>query len=172
MRDTGIAFLAMWILGLAGCAPAVRMTVEQRDAQGTVLRRFDVTNKDSGPTGFSVNGSDVILVTAEAKFDDGLQRLWIEGDFNCFDPVGSNPPGGVGVSQQGTLLAPPPTGNAIPVNTMPAQYSFTQTFPIACAQAGYEMSLRAGATSVPTTTIFGPAGPATSWTQPAVFKKP
>ena len=171
MRKNGSALLAAYLLILCGCAPAVRMTVEQRDGTGNVVQRFDVTNTDSEPTTFTVSSSNIIWITATAEHKDGLQRLWIEGEFKCFDPVGSSQPGGVGVSQTGTLLVPPPTGNAIPANATPTRFSFTENFPIACNRAGYEMSLRAGATSSPTTGIFG-GGPATSWTQPALFRKP
>ena len=171
MKSTQSALLALSLLVLGACGPSVRMTVEQRDARGGVIQRFDVTSTDTGPRTFNVSSSDVIRVTATAEHRDGLQRLWIEGEENCFDPVGSSVPGGVGTSQSGLLLAPPPSGNAIPANTTPTRFSFTADFSVNCNRAGYDMSLRAGAPSLPVTGLFG-GGPATAFTQPALFSKP
>lgn len=167
MRTVSALFV-IFAFVLCGCAPVVRMTVENRDGFGNLVDRLDVTNKDSGASRtLIVSSSHTIIATAEAEFKDGLQGLWIEGDFTCFDPGTGT---GTGSVQQGGFLAPT-HGNAISGNQTPPRFSFTETFSIACGKPGYTLSLRAGARSVPTTGLFG-GGPATSWTQPAVFRKP
>jgi len=158
----GVSVLAPIILMLWGCAPSVRMTVEQRDGAGNVITSFVKTNSDSGPTNVSVSNSHQIRLTAEAEHKDGLQKLSMTVSGHCR---------GDGTVQN-IGFGFPASGNAIPSNTTPTRFSFSEQISIAgqCNAGSLDLSVTATATSAPTTGIFG-GGPATSSTQPAQFNK-
>jgi len=159
------ALPGLLVLVSLGCAPALRMTVEHRDAVGTLVRRSTVSNTDTGPLSFTVGVNDTISATADAEFKNGLTRLWIEADYTCRSQ-GS----GAATIQNGGFLIPSPSGNAIPSNQTPSRFSFTDSIRIVsvCNQQEMRLNLRAGATTVATSA----GGPATSWTQSAVIQKP
>ena len=86
MRTKVFVLLGLFPVALLqGCAPVVRLTVEQRSPAGNV-NRFTKTNSDSGPTSITVSGSDVINLTAEAEHKDGLQALSITVSGTCSGP--------------------------------------------------------------------------------------
>lgn len=76
--------------------------------------------------------------------------------------------------QSGTLLAPPPYGNAIQPGTSPTQASFTTSGfgPVQCSGV-FEMDLDAVAVGNPSPGLFGGpwfgGGPSTAQTQSAVL---
>jgi hypothetical protein len=135
---------------------SVSITIEQRDKSNKVVDNFVVDNMTTDPPRLNVKAFDTILVTAEAEFRNGLESLWIEGESHCFEPTDLNTPYMPKLSERGTLLLiPSQTGNAIPLNTTPARFSFTEKFPVTCKKLGYRILLRAGAKTVETTGIFG-----------------
>lgn len=164
-KHTVTALFAGFVFVLCGCAPTVRLTVEHRDKVGNLVERFDVTNTDSGPRTLKMGNFDTLTYTAVAEFNQGLQALWVDEDVTCSHTSGT---GTGNVQQTGDIF--PPSGNAIPANQTPAQFSFTGNLAVAheCNGTGITLKLRAGARTVPT----GGGGPATSWTQFAVFEYP
>ncbi|HEU5258702.1 MAG TPA: hypothetical protein VFU28_22095 [Vicinamibacterales bacterium] len=157
----GVSVLVPMMLMLWGCAPSVRMTVEQRDGAGNLVTSFVKTNSDSGPTKVIVSNSHQIRLTAEAEHKDGLQKLSMAVSGHC----------GEDGTVQNIGFGFPASGNAIPSNTTPTRFSFSEQISIAgqCDAGSLDLSVTATATSAPTTGILGGGGPATSWTQPAQF---
>jgi hypothetical protein len=132
------------------------------DGAGNLITSFVKTNSDSGPTSVTVSNSHKVRLTAEGEHSDGLQKLWMTVSGHCR---------GTGTVQNiGYGL--PTSGNAIPSNTTPTRFSFSEEISIAgqCNAGSLDLSVIATATSAPTTGIFG-GGPATSSTQPAQFNK-
>jgi hypothetical protein len=157
-------FVLLGILPVAllqGCAPVVRLTVEQRNPAGNV-NRFTKTNSDSGPTSITVSGSDVINLTAEAEHKDGLQALSIIVSGTCSGPS----------TVQNIGFGLPASGNAIPAGSTPSPFSFSDSLGTVAATCPGTLNLdiSATATSAPTSGLFS-GGPATSSTQPAQLKK-
>jgi hypothetical protein len=92
------------------------MTVQVSDATGNSKGQFTVSSTDSGPTDFTVANGDNIVVTPSAAFSYGLQQFRVEGESNCTVCKGE-----ICTLQSGTLLAPPPYGNAIQPGTSPTR---------------------------------------------------
>jgi hypothetical protein len=133
--------LSVVILGAmicVGCVPKVRLTVETRDPQGSLIVRGDVTNTDSSGRDFQVNANGTVVLTAAADYTDGLEEITISGGFSCTKIVG-----GTAVKQQGTFYAADP---ALP-GQHPASSSFQAPFAVQCGGGSYVGTFQACATA-------------------------
>jgi hypothetical protein len=166
----GVVVASAWLW--SGCAkPSVSLTAQVTDANGNNKGQVTVTDSSSGPAIFSVAQGDQVSVTVNATDKYGLQVLSMNGDTSCtVCPAGSP----YCTLQQGTLLAPPPTGNAIAPGTTPLNSSFTANLgPVQC-NGPFEMDLNGTATDIGSPGLFGTSafssGPTTSNTQTAILK--
>ena len=125
-------------MGLAGCIPTVRLTVETHDPQGSVIERADVTNSDTTGRTFTANSGGSVVLTATASYTDGLDAMDIEGGFSC-----NKIAGGVGTTQQGTISSPDPN---LP-GSHPTTSSLTVQSPIQCVGGTYQSTVMACATA-------------------------
>jgi hypothetical protein len=138
MKRAHIMLIIPLAVFLCGCVAKLRMTVETRDGQGSVIERADVTNTDTNGRTFKASGDGTIGLTALAEDSDGLQALRFEGGFSC-----NRSSGGIGTVQQGTYLINDPN---LP-GQHPTSESFSNQFAVQCSARnlfGHHSRLRHG----------------------------
>ena len=137
MKTVPIILVIAVTLFFCGCGPKLTMTVETRDAQGSVIERADVTNADTSGRTFRADGKGTINLTALAEDSDGLQALRFEGGFSCNRSAGTT-----GQVEQGTYLAIDPN---LP-GQHPTSETFTKQIGVQCSGGTYSATIHACAT--------------------------
>lgn len=171
-RVMGLSVVVVAACVWSGCAkPSVSLTATVTDSHGNNKGQITVTDSATGPATFIVAQGDNVSVTVSANDQYGLQQLSMSGSTSCtVCPAGSP----YCTLQQGDLVAPSPTGNAIAPGTTPLTGSFSANLgPVQC-NGPFEMDLNGNATDIGSPGLFGgsafSSGPTTSITQTAILK--
>lgn len=163
-----VAAACVW----SGCAkPSVSLTATVTGSNGNNKGQITVTDSSNGPATFIVAQGDNVSVTVSANDQYGLQQLSMTGSTSCtVCPPGSQ----FCTLQQGDLLAPSPTGNAIAPGTTPLTASFSANLGAVQCNGPFEMDLNGNATDIGSPGLFGTSafssGPTSSITQTAILK--
>ena len=136
MKTVPIILVIVVTLFFCGCGPKLTMTVETRDAQGSVIERADVTNADTSGRTFRADGKGTINLTALAEDSDGLQALRFEGGFSCNTSSGT-----IGQVQQGTYSVNDPN-----LSQHPTSETFANQIGVQCSGGTYSATIHACAT--------------------------
>ena len=129
--------VAMMIFGVAfltACSiPKVRLVVETRDPQNSVIERGEISNAATSGREFRINSGGSIVFNASADDTDGLATLDVLGGFSCNRS---------GTVQQGVFNSPGPNLSAHPTSA-----NMQATYQVQCVGGTYTGSAQACATS-------------------------